>query len=332
MCCLFNKLLKISIFCIAFLIINCTKEIDYPFEEYQDIIIVNSIIQPDSIISVKLSKNFSVLQPDSLIPINYANIIIFENGLLIDSLFFLENGKYLLNNVKPKENCEYSIIINEQGFPQLSAKTKISASVEFMFIDTNVILENKEFLNSILEVIIEIKDPSEHENYYMLEAFTKKKRITTTLNENDEFLKEDTTFIYKPLIIPTLDPIVEIVFDGTFRFNEDEIDFETLPLYPTSLFFTDKLLNSTSNNFIFQIQDPYRFGGDLLSNLYIHLSTISKEYFELIKSLAAYEKNSKMMFSEPLKVYSNINNGAGYFISKNTFIDSLIINSWKDIK
>jgi hypothetical protein len=84
--------------------------------------------------------------------------------------------------------------------------------------------------------------------------------------------------------------------------------------YPNVLFFSDRYFNG--QKFVL----PLEIGiYDARKTMVLHLSlkAISPEYSQLVRSVAAYAKTDRAMFTEPLQLYSNIKNGLGHWVAEN---------------
>jgi hypothetical protein len=76
---------------------------------------------------------------------------------------------------------------------------------------------------------------------------------------------------------------------------------------------------------LYEYSNPIAGEKFTLRKLNFNLYSINKEYYKYARSYftQVYKKND--MFSEPVRVYSNIVNGAGIFSSSSVSIDSSIV-------
>lgn len=111
-----NRLLLI----ISLACISCTQELDLPFPQGKEQLVLNSILHPDSIIKVSLTKTLPLGSTGIDFPVvDNAEIRLYEDKVLIgmpayqDSIYILE---YL-----PKAGQEYRIEVEVPGFETLKA-------------------------------------------------------------------------------------------------------------------------------------------------------------------------------------------------------------------
>ncbi|MBK7028756.1 MAG: DUF4249 family protein [Bacteroidales bacterium] len=77
-----------------------------------------------------------------------------------------------------------------------------------------------------------------------------------------------------------------------------------------SYYFSDQYVNGQE----FSIELPITYSGDTPGvDIFVELSTLSKDYFLFRKSLIKYNESQNNPFSEPIKIYTNIENGYGIF-------------------
>ncbi len=91
-------------------------EIDIPREAPR--LVANAFINPDSLISVRVSRSKFVLDNAPLKPIENATAQIFENGQLRESLEHTGQGLYV-SSFKPQVGSEYTLQVAAQGFESI---------------------------------------------------------------------------------------------------------------------------------------------------------------------------------------------------------------------
>jgi len=92
------------------------------------------------------------------------------------------------------------------------------------------------------------------------------------------------------------------------------------------LVFTDELIKGNAVNFTFEIT-KVGIGGrtqDCKNTIVVYLYTISKEYYQYVKSYNMQQKVNEDLYSEPIQMFSNIDDGQGIFAGSS--YDTYIIN------
>jgi len=159
-------------------------------------IVLNGLINSDSLIRVSVSKSMYVSDIDWF-PIgkdlDNAEVYIYQNGLLIDSLqhdykmigwdIFYPFGNYCSKKVKPLPGKEYRIVAKVPGLPDVSATAVLPNAVKIEKVDTamirletyRVVIEGKEYISyeNALKCNIKFADPLDETNYYLFEVFYK---------------------------------------------------------------------------------------------------------------------------------------------------------------
>lgn len=284
-------------------------------------LVVNAIITPDSTIKVNLFKTTEVEQNTDM-TVYRADISLYENNTFIAKLNEPQPGVYELD-YKPKPLHNYSVEINT---PQWG----ISSS-EIYMPDTVVISDAKykpyqwyderEMANMATCSFV-IQDPPEVENYYELLLWRQDyQRIV-----NDQWEVIDSFAVFEPVY--------------NVKANNEVIENEGLKdKRPSTLFFSDKLFNGQNYTFTFDCSISLTERGYTDENGVLHIEyypdgqklmvqvrSISKEYYQFRRSWTQHLFNQKMqelrdiseivqyMFAtEPVRMYSNINNGLGIF-------------------
>lgn len=283
--------------------VSCIKEI--PLSEGNiDAIVVNSIISPDSVIRVNLTKvrGFSESAPI----VTNANIGLFENDSLIRVLHYSTNGWYLSDYFPVASNrYKLEIAIDQE---ELAAETSVPSQTQI--------------LNASYSLYDHINDVGE--NYKI-----PKSKVTFYDNPNQENYYEiflariiNGTLCYA-LYPKYYDISYSSLINDPVLINEGNVDYE-----PTSYFFSDELFNGDTITISFPeggdayyIQDIFR--PDTRST-YVILRSISQEYYNFRKYWTRHyynQQNEKpvtdpmmlLFVGEPVEMYSNVNNGYGVF-------------------
>lgn len=296
------------VFVLSLYLSSCTKIVEIEIPDTNKVPVINCLFSNDSILQLRLSSSFSLCE-DIPSPINNANILLFENDLLIENLSFL-NGFYE-SNIVPKSGKRYSI---KASIPEFDNDLEIIA---FDTIPSEPILYSFSFNDSAIfdmqgypasQAIIEIEDNSYDLQYYEVMLIMKYKRSSL-----------DT--IYEKRIadycVENYDPVLT---------DEGLLDFK-----PKTLVFSNKRFigqkYSLKINFqnTLYLEDSYPQFKEL--KLIVHLRKVSKSYYKYKKQLTIHQSSLNSDFwsgtTEPSTMYSNITGGYGIFAGYTQITDTI---------
>ncbi len=301
------KQLTITILIFTILLYSCDKTVNIPIPDNGRKLVVNSFFQSGNNLTVNLSKSKYILDnSNSNDAISNAEISLFENNILLEKLIETEPGKYK-STFFLLENKEYSIFVNSNNFDQVKAFNKIpllSTINNFKFINYTI----AEYGDQEINFTIEFDDDLNTEGFYLIELF--KEFNYYEYNSDTDQYDIETKSIEK-IYISSKDPGY-----GDEKYNNSGILLD------------DKLFNGKNHSFSFY---AYAYSyyykkvnkADDKEKYYVHLSTISKDYYLYINSLNKHLNTQGDFFSEPVQVYGNIENGFGIFAGFSSSIDSV---------
>lgn len=170
----FNNLIivaQIIILLSGYVFLSCSKTIDYPYESSSNKVVVNCILNPDSIVSISLTiPNTYPTENDSFTVIKNAVIKFFENEMFIDYLIFNnETDSYELDfNPKVAEN--YSVSISMSGQPEISAHTYIPN--DFIFYSCLQPLKQNQYINEVATRLSSLQKDESYWVYFLSDDYS----------------------------------------------------------------------------------------------------------------------------------------------------------------
>jgi hypothetical protein len=283
--------------------------------------VITGLITTDTLLNVRISQScyisdyyinkFSENQ-------NKAIVLMYCNGILIDSLAYLETrydplfsyslGNYWSKNVKPEPGKEYRIDVKMPGLPQAGATTKIPEKVVIEHVDTShVILAPGSFVESNKGLLCKIgfRDPKGVSNYYLLDI--RRKPIGLNYVTGNEYFNSQDPILEEKF---TAGAYGHIGFEG-IAFSDKLIDGQN---YDLSIVINGDLIGKPIVN------DPENY----TEVIYFRLSSITEEYFEHIHTLVLAGRNYGDPMAEPVIVYSNVIGGYGMF--SGAFVSTYSLN------
>lgn len=286
-------------FLIIALLVGCEKtEKIENFPKTAPKLALNSIMIPDSGITVIIYKSLSILDNAPNKILDKATLELFRDGLSVGKLEGANHfSYYFFPDIKPEPGHTYKLTASLKGFETVSATSDIPTDAQITNL-TSIVKDTSSwgwnygtnYFFSTGKLLLGLKDDGEKENYYKISMYM----LDTTYSIN-EYGDTSDTFIYRNSLQnynnESSNPLIE--------FTEGD-----------SYYFSDQYLNGQE----FSIELPIRYSGSSPGDtLFIELSAISKDLFLFKKSMIKYNESQSNPFSEPIKIYTNIENGYGIF-------------------
>ena len=302
--------MKNNLFIFLFIALTaCSKvvEIDVPFDKPS--IVVNSIIQPDTFMTAKLSlSNFILDSKPYYDTIMDATVEVYEDGNYLGALNYENDYNYSNHSLYPKAGSAYELRVAKPGYEMVTAKTTVPKNPpQFEIINIQDI--TGEYGNTQKELTIKITDIPDT-SYY-------------------EFFISQYQYVY--LIINN----VSVVVDSTLlRIGMVTSNLLVSPdgdsYYSNSFLFDDVLFQNTSITLKITLPNlTYNYTLEKMPpdiNLYISMRVINEDYYKYIVSLEKQQESEWTPFAEPVFVYNNINNGLGIFSSYREYSMDTIVH------
>ncbi|MFO7658424.1 MAG: DUF4249 domain-containing protein [Bacteroidales bacterium] len=295
---------------VFFFAMGCERIIDYPIPADDLKVVINSIINTDSIIMVNVSKSIGILNPGKSPHIQNATINLYENNTHAGLMSYKGNGFYSLDGFIPKSSAEYRVVLKNQDESEVEATCIIPEPVPVISVDTVLRLQDQDsyYKSYTYDIILTVQDPPGISNYYELNLFQKV-----------IYGYMDTAYNVIPRAFYTDDPVLEYYRMGNNLFSLS-LNLETDMYNANAAYFSDKLLDGTKFTLKFSLEH-----WNMTGMYYICLRSLTKDYYSYIASLAAYSQADGNPFSERVQVHTNIVNGLGIFGGYSTSKDSVFI-------
>jgi hypothetical protein len=257
---------------------SCEKEIKFKDDDSKSLLVLNCIMKAGDSISVSLSKSFSTIGDQN---VGDLTITTHASLKLIDET---TGATFVTNQIGADNNYHfqavavaghtYGIEVTHPDYPTASARLEFPQKIMISSWDTSQIsIDQSQFS-------FQFNDPA-GENYYG---------------------------ISRVMFDQTMESEYEVGFNVKGILNLEENYW-----YQNVLFSDDQLISSNPMidlSFWF-VQDTSSTGG---TNTYtVRFSTISKELYLYAKSSVKIQENEYNPFAEPVRIYSNIENGYGIF-------------------
>ncbi len=278
---------------------------DFPLRPSK--LVVNCFFNSDSIWEFQVSKSLSVLDNAELKLIRNANVKIFREGTLLDSILVADgDGRYRTSNNLPQVGKEFSIEISSPSFKEkLYARDIVPEKVEIS--DAKIIITDSAFydygyysygyMNGSFEISFD--DPADADNYYEIKVF---------------YL--DSIFSF-----PETGPVFSYLAKRMIGISSEDLSVVNPSDYATSsLLISDYYFDGQRKSLSLDFND---WSAQKKKGYYLELISLSREGYLYQKTIADYDNSRGDPFSEPVMIYSNIENGFGIFSAYSRSIYSL---------
>jgi Domain of unknown function (DUF4249) len=284
--------------------ISCEKTVIVDVPVAAPKLVVNGIVQANNVFAVNVGKSEAVLSSTGAnsFKVTNATVQLYENGLLKDSfLYNSTNNNYVAKNgTLALTGKTYKLTAAVNGFTTVDAETTTPSNIAIQSITRIVNARTDANGNTQDEVKIKFADNGNETNYYLF-------KIKKPYYNNGAQVLYDIIYCIKSN---------DVDIDRTS--NSDPTDINSC--IDREFLMTDKNFNGGTKTITLFI-DSYNlteyinpFNQKKYKTI-VEINSIAKNYYNYRRSLQTYRDNEDNPFSEPVLVYSNINNGYGIFSS-----------------
>lgn len=279
---------------------SCEKEIELKQSEIDPRIVVNSIFTANDTIWIELSESRNVLFEGAMPTITDAALKLTDsNGAVLGDFIHQSDGNYYLSTVLPIAGNRYGITASKAGFESVSAFSSAPELINVTSIDTVSKADISE-----MEFTINFTDNAAEKNYYSIS-------ITGYYGYEDEFGEivywENNYFSTKEFY----------VVNGGAGIGEDGTKNDTEFYFPDDLIDGDNISFKSTIYFPAANEYPVYF--------IVKVASLSEDLYKYKVTYANYLNTQGSPFAEPVRVYSNIENGFGIFGGSSIASDTLFI-------
>jgi hypothetical protein len=176
-------------------------EIDIPQEAPR--LVANAFITPDSLIVIRLSQSKYILDTASLKPVTGAQLRIYENDQLKETLLHRGKGMYE-SSFKPQAGSTYSLQAEAEGFESIASETFIRPAIPIEQLTHTIIREptgsyyNEQldttlyFYDDYVDMKLTLTDPAAQQNYYEISASIAYTYYYEEVDEDFQVIGKDT--------------------------------------------------------------------------------------------------------------------------------------------
>ena len=276
---------------IALALTGCIDQISADLPAPPKVLVVNSVLTPDSVFQVQVSRVTSATDASSRV-LSTAQVSLSTSGGAVEVLRNQGNGLYY-SPTKPSNGVPYTLQVAVPGYPSVSATDTVPVLVpirEAWFSYPTGTDRNNELLGT---VVVRFDDPVRTANFYEISGYQETQFLTLDARGNAALTAEDDS-----------------------------------GLNPKPLVFSDKLFNGRSFELRASFLPHSRGGGSggpTTRPPRLVLRSISRAYYQYRKSWTrhlynqgskgdTYDLNQLLFLGDPSTMYSNVNGGYGVVV------------------
>lgn len=300
---------------LTLLTVACTEEIKFTGEKIDPKIVIYSLLQPDSVITVSVAKSHAVFE-ERYVPkqITDAVVKLYRDGELIETLTYIPPGpqpdyypvvpysKYVSAGIKPVFGSTYRIEVEITGMKTASGEASLPERVAVTGLDTT---EDRQIEgNIIITARVRFNDPGGENNFYKIAA---SRMDGAYYGSKDEPWSADLpvgVYVEDCSYASDNDPIISP--------RQEEEDLFGIYVQNSYHIFGDELIAgkeyvlSLELNYRSPDTDYYEF-----SHFNFELQSITEDLYMYLRSYSAQSQTNDVFITEPVLVYTNIENGLG---------------------
>jgi len=282
------------------ILIACEKTVYIDIPDKGRMITINSLFNPDSLLKVNVSKSCYILDND-IQAIENATVEIYENGNLINTLPYLNNGLYKSTQQKPTSGDAYKIKVTVPGMGTAETESYIPPETNIISIDTALVtrIDDEGYKREYLEFRVKFKDNPDENNYYILAP------------------KEMYIYSYDDY---EGDPIITDTMQYTIGYESNDPSIVE-DLWGTGMLFNDNLFNGNTYEFVFSTENYFYD----TKSICIKLKSISEGYFKYLATCYKHMEANWDPFMEKISVYTNVEGGVGIFGGYSVATDTIVV-------
>jgi hypothetical protein len=288
----------------------CSKEITLKEQDYEKKLVINGLLFPDSLITVRIGLTYSILSGERPVVTN-ATVKLFTNGRFTELLQHHSNGIYHSTGIYPVADSAYTVQAELEGFPTATATDTVPQKTYIIFGShaSGITYDEYGDPHQDYEIII---DDKPGRNYYELFFVAQQYFFYHTPNP------------YYYLHFQT-DPAIA---DPVLR-ADSELDY-----YVYSYIFRDNLFDGQQYRMINKFNPVGATGTSQQAVVptsderYAMLRTTSQAYFNYRKYWIRHSNNQQIgnqieeplfmsLVGDPVTMYTNVEGGYGIFAAYN---------------
>lgn len=262
------------------LVFSCERDVEIASPDYRSKLFVNAVINNQEDIRIRVGYSVPLLSDSAPGFLQDAALELYRNDTLRGSFTYDAFEKWHSLNEKAIPGAAYRLVVTHPSYGRVTSATRVPS---------NTGIGNPTYIDSVgldsvgaklSAVRFSIADPVADRNFYRLSL---------------EYYNPATQS-FLPFEFSTNDPILL----GPQTIREDDGSFT----------FNDDIFNGRFQQFEVQ------FSSTIITSspkVLLKIESMNEDYYRYRSTLSRYRENVNQPFSEPVVIYSNVQNGLGIF-------------------
>ncbi|WP_206073051.1 DUF4249 domain-containing protein [Pontibacter flavimaris] len=264
----------LSLLCLLFILPGCETVVEAELPAPESALVVNAVINPDSLFTVDVSASQSAFSGGSHGPVATATIQVYQANQLLYTLEHQGNGIYSTTQA-PQMLQHYQLQVQAPGFPAATAATYIPAKPVIGRL-TAATEAATEWQGPSVSASFVLTDPPAQDNYYFVQAYT-----------------PDSSYVDGHAYNRSVGLKIAAPFEAEFTMGD-------------RYFFSDKLFEGK------EVPLRLRLDNSPEATTFVRVAHITRTYYDYVRTLdkQSYRDNFATL---PGPVANNIKDGMGLF-------------------
>lgn len=285
---------------------SCEHDTTLKLPPHTPRLVVHGYVETGNVFKIAVGKTFAadVLLPPGNTYVSNATVLLYENGLLKETLLYdTAQKRYVSITTQAIPGKTYRLTVAAPGYESVEATTSAPFPVNTLSVSYIKNARTDEKGNLLNDIIFRFNDPVAENNYYLAAI--------------DRAMPYSYSFC-----IYTHDPAVE-------KFQPALNPFESGNCIDNKeILFSDKSFNgktkeislSSSQYGLEEITDPFT---GIIYRPFLKRYSITEELYKYVKTAIGTEGVNEDPFSQPVSTYTNVKKGYGLFTVFSAVTDTL---------
>ncbi|MCF8373947.1 MAG: DUF4249 domain-containing protein [Bacteroidales bacterium] len=262
---------------------SCEKFIDYDVPEHTPKLVVISGFQPGEPWSIYVSHSLSSFDNEDFSPIQNAEVVLkLADGIYSQNMIYSPILERYISTGTAEAGKEYRIEVSAPGYPSVFAENKIPGPATLISLDTLEGFHNGDFST---DFELKFTNPAGEDNFFLIQLFSVETFDWKEQFENIVPIQSDD---------PNMDNVSDDEYGEDFLLLRDQ--------------------NFDGKEYTFRFYTPnYSIYFGKGTQYKAKVFSCSEEFYRYQKTARQYQLTYDNPFSQPVQIFSNIENGIGIF-------------------
>ena len=288
-----TKLSLIAVSIVLALGAGCETSVEIDLPDYQPQLVVNGTFQAQTALAVQVTQSQGILEDGPLEEVEQARVLLYEGDTLIDSLAPGRGYATYWARTRPQAGRTYTLRVSAPGFEDVEATDRLPAPVPFDF-EAEPHPERYEG-GRYYTLTLTLDDPADQEQFYALSFWSidpyNRTREQVLFMSADPILRENDVF-------------------GEYLGEDERTYLEAV--------FSDATIDGRRHRLRLNVwfNTILRIDEEIVQDYEVELATLSRHYYDFLRTRSLYRITSGNPFAEPVQVHSNVERGLGIFAGR----------------